>query len=199
MKKVTVCYVFSKCELICSVLLSRILSCVLSADFKSGIRWSNRDRKQHEKTDSSLSLFLSTPQLSACYSASVQVCFWLESFVIKTQNIWSNVQICTQDQNYNKIKRLILLQNEQMLHWMRKHTCGSIICVQDCVYPDTRSQSFLYPEALDAEAGKTQPYLAWALSPFLSRSLLQYSLISSSSCHGPSSKNSLPVCQGAKG
>lgn len=35
--------------------------------------------KQHEKTASSSSLFLPTPQLSACCSASVQVCFRLET------------------------------------------------------------------------------------------------------------------------
>lgn len=89
-----------------------------------------------------------------------------------------------------------------MLSLMWKHTSSeyvevdTIIYVGVCVYPDTLSQSFLYPEALDAEAVLGKRSHEYCLPPSLIRS---YSLISSSSCHSPSSKNSLAVCQGAKG
>lgn len=64
-------------------------------------------------------------------------------------------------------------------------TADTIIRVGVCVYPDTRSQSFLYPEAVDAEGvlGRRSH-----IGP--DRCLAHRSLVSSSSCRGPSSKNS---------
>lgn len=114
-------------------------------DFKSAIRGTQGNRKQQERTDFSLNMFLSTPVLSICSSTSLQLCLRhsMKHQMKKGETTWSEHSktfILKQQESHTRIENMfscgLFLSLSLWKHvWSVQAVGNMIICIE---VPQTR-------------------------------------------------------------
>lgn len=124
-----------------------------------------------------------------------QIKFVSDLRLLNKRDSWIKYRSATKVDLVIRLRDLILLArpiNSFLNMKNMLHAAFGIVDAQVCVYPHTPSQSFLFPEAIDAEGVLAILDLnTFSLPHKLTHS---YSFISDSFCQGPSSKNSLALC-----